>query len=229
MDEYGNPIYGDVFATAGLANGDEDEFDAEAGQLLFLGQRVSHWGEVQEEYEESEESEEEESEKEEESEEEKEEEEIPQGVQDGTLSALPSGMETPMEVPQLRKEGPKQLYRVLEEQKAAAPQAAAALLGTEHTYVVPPVDSVGDESAARKRLEALKKEMPSDVDVSIDPADLEALDDESLKDLYQTKVREARAAVGRGEDFSDLVAAKAASQKRKAVERTSGKEKKFKF
>ena len=92
--------------------------------------------------------------------------------------------------------------------------------------------------SAAKRLEALRREMPSDVDVAIDPGDLEALDDEQLKELYEMRVKEARKAAGR-EDFSDLVAAQVTQtqKKRKVAEGRGrggtgdggGKEKKFKF
>lgn len=58
--------------------------------------------------------------------------------------------------------------------------------------------------------------------------DLEGLDDAALRELYEMRVAEERSKAGR-EDFSDLVAAKAAAQKRKAAERKEGKDKKFKF
>jgi splicing factor 3B subunit 2 len=57
-------------------------------------------------------------------------------VASGLASSLPSGIETPSEI-DLRKtsEGPKQLYTVLEQQKASV--AAGTLMGSEHTYVMP--------------------------------------------------------------------------------------------
>ncbi len=84
--------------------------------------------------------------------------------------------------------------------------------------------------------------------------DLETLDDAALKELYEMRVTgafsccccsyfslplltfcyycvcpaEKRAEAGR-EDFSDMVAAKSAAQKRKATDKATGKEKKFKF
>ena len=106
-------------------------------------------------------------------------------------------------------------------------------MGSDHTYVVP---GAGEEKekklsiGAAKRLEALRREVPSDLDVSIDPADLESLDDAALKDLYEMRVAEQRAAAGK-EDFSDLVAAKSVAQgKRKAGDKGGGKDaKKYKF
>lgn len=157
-------------------------------------------------------------------------------VASGLVSSLPSGLDTPSEI-DLRKpgsEGPKQLYTVLEQQRAAVGQGA--LMGSDHTYVIPGQQGQQAERrggglslAAQKRLEALQREMPSDIDVSIDPAELEGLDDEALRSLYELRLTEQRTAAGR-EDFSDLVAAKAAQQKRKQSDQKQAKEaKKFKF
>ena len=57
-------------------------------------------------------------------------------VASGFASSLPSGIETPSEI-DLRKtsEGPRQLYTVLEQQKASV--GAGTLMGSEHTYVIP--------------------------------------------------------------------------------------------
>jgi splicing factor 3B subunit 2 len=255
VDEYGNPIYGDVFnqggrgrgGTTGGVNGglgediDDDEYGPEV---------VAHWGALEEDSEEESEEEESEEEEEEESEEEGDEEAaaLDDGIAStisGIASTIPGGLETPVEV-QLRKqaeahaakapEAQKQLYQVLEEQKAGV--AAGGIMGSDHVYVVPTAGAAAGEKkmsiTAAKRMEALRREMPSDVEIAIDPADLEALDDEALKDLYEMRMKEARVASGR-EDFSDLVAAKAANQKRKASDKPGGggaggsKEKKFKF
>lgn len=223
VDEYGNPIYGDVFGE----RGDDDDDD----DVLVTN---VHWGDLDEESEEESEEEEEESEEEESEEEEAEEAEEKEESADlveGISSTIP-GTETPAEM-QIRKgtetpdvEASKSLFQVLEQKSAKA--TGAGIMGTDHTYIVPGKDDKKMSSAAAKRLEALKKGMPEDLNVSIDPADLESLDDESLKDLYEAKAAEQRAASGR-EDFSDLVAAKAASQKRKALEKSGSKEKKFKF
>lgn len=59
--------------------------------------------------------------------------------------------------------------------------------------------------------------------------ELEGLSDAALRELYEGRVVEAREAAGR-EDFSDMVAAKAAAQKRKAADKAASKDtKKFKF
>eukprot|EP00887_Chlorella_sp_A99_P008170 scaffold12.g8170.t1 len=230
VDEVGNPVYGDVFGQH-LNDLDEDELAVD---------RTVRWGDLEEE-------EEEESEEEEEEEEEEDADEAASladgyaSVASGMVSSLPSGLDTPSEI-DLRKgtaseapsvaPGPRQLYTVLEQQKAAV---GAGLMGSDHTYVIP--GSGGGEKkaggglglAAAKRLEALRREMPSDVEVALDPTELEGLDDEALRSLYEARLAEQRAAAGR-EDFSDLVAAKAAQQKRKAAEAKATKDsKRYKF
>ncbi|KAI3424478.1 hypothetical protein D9Q98_010028 [Chlorella vulgaris] len=217
VDEFGRPIYGDVFGV------DEDEADEDE----LAVDKVVRWGELESEEEESEEEEEEE---EEEDEDRDETESLADGyasVASGFASTLPSGIETPSEI-DLRKtsEGPKQLYTVLEQQKAAV--GASTLMGSEHTYVIPGAGKEKLSIAAQKRLEALRRDLPSDVDVSIDPSELEGLDDAALRELYEIRVQEQRAASGR-EDFSDMVAAKAAQQKRKATDKAGGDAKKGKF
>lgn len=223
VDELGRPLYGNVFSV------EEEEVD-EDEQVV---DKVVRWGELESEEEES--SDEEEEEDDEDEEERDETESLADGyasVASGFASSLPSGIETPSEV-DLRKTSeavgaPKQLYTVLEQQKAAV--GAGTLMGSEHTYVIP--GQQGKEKlsiAAQKRLEALRRDLPADVDVSIDPAELEGLDDAALKDLYEMRVQEQREMAGR-EDFSDMVAAKAAQQKRKAAEKGGAKDsKRFKF
>lgn len=64
---------------------------------------------------------------------------------------------------------PRQLYTVLEQKQASV--GAGALMGSDHTYVIPGKEKEGKAPlGAKARLEALRREMPSDVDVSIDPA-----------------------------------------------------------
>jgi hypothetical protein len=43
-------------------------------------------------------------------------------------------------------------------------------MGSEYTYVVPGAEGKKLSIAAQKRLEALRREMPADIDISIDPA-----------------------------------------------------------
>ncbi|PSC74600.1 Splicing factor 3B subunit 2 [Micractinium conductrix] len=222
VDEFGRPIYGNVFGA------EEEEADEEEQAV----DKVVRWGELESEEEESDEEEEEEEESDEEGDET---ESLADGyasVASGLASSLPSGIETPAEL-DLRKASeaaaPKQLYTVLEQQKAAV--GAGTLMGSEHTYVIPGKEGAAGKDkvplGAARRLEALRREMP-DVDVALDPAELEGLDDAALRELYEMRVQEQRSAAGR-EDFSDMVAAKAAQQKRKAVDKGGKDAKKFKF
>ena len=55
--------------------------------------------------------------------------------------------------------------------------------------------------------------MPTDIEVNLTPEEVEGLDDAALKQLYEERLAEAR---GKREDFSDMVAARAAQQKRKS-------------
>lgn len=216
VDEHGNPIYGDVFGEQGVGDDEEDN----------VSHNMVHWGEIEEMSEsEEEESEEEESEGES-GEEEESEEEQNQALEQSDLPSTVSGLDTPAEV-QIRKGietpdvHPKSLYQVLEQKKSSARDAG--IMGSEHVYSLP---GQGLSSTAAKRLEVLRKGMPDDLNVSIDPSDLESLDDESLRELYEAKVAEQRA----GKDFSDMVAQRAASdKKRKASDKSGSKEKKFKF
>lgn len=212
VDEHGNPIYGDVFGEDMVADDDE------------MTHATVHWGEIEEVSESDEdESEEEQSGASDDSSEE-EQEVVETKEEPDSYPATISGLDTPAEV-QIRKgiETPdvhsKSLYHVLEEKKSSARDAG--IMGSERLYSMP-----GGSNAAAKRLEMLKKGMPDDLEVSIDPSDLESLDDEALRELYEGKVAAQRA----GRDFSDLVAQRAASdKKRKASEKTTSKEKKFKF
>ncbi|KAF6264232.1 hypothetical protein COO60DRAFT_1621623 [Scenedesmus sp. NREL 46B-D3] len=212
VDALGNPIYGDVF---GLAQ-DDGESDAEVD-------KGARWGEL-EEYEEEEESSEEEQEEEEE-------EGLPDeadimagiatdatGIATG-ISSLQSGLETPDVALNLRKQGDSvagtesaqhpQLYTVLEQRKA---NVGTGLLGTDHTYVIP-----GAEGGKRKPGAAGGA---PDVEVTLSPEELEGLDNEGIRALYEAKMAAAQhAAQGEREDFSDMVARHAASQKRKIAER----------
>lgn len=56
----------------------------------------------------------------------------------------------------------------------------------------------------------------ADVEVTLSPEELEGLDNEGIRALYESKLAAARAAEAPDrEDFSDMVAGHAAAQKRK--------------
>jgi splicing factor 3B subunit 2 len=57
------------------------------------------------------------------------------------------------------------------------------------------------------------------VEIALTPEELEGLDDDGIRQLYEEKLAAARSAKASGrEDFSDLVAGKAAQQKRKLAQ-----------
>jgi|LauGreSuBDMM15SN_2_FD.fasta_scaffold41155_2 splicing factor 3B subunit 2 len=72
------------------------------------------------------------------------------------------------------------------------------------------------------RLGVLQGLMPSDVEVNLQPEELEGLDEAGIKALYEEKVAEARAA-NRHEDLSDMVRQNAAAQKRKLAQKSDDK------
>lgn len=217
VDEEGNPLYGDVFGQYDYGMESDEEVD-----------KQSRWGELEEEEEEEEEEESEEEESEEGQEEMTEEEfreglltGITTGLASGITSSLPSGLETP-EMINLRKaaetSGEQRLYTVLEQKQA--PVAANQIMGSDHVYVLPDADK------GKKRAGG-----PGDVEVTISPEELEGLDEAAVRQLYEERMQEMKAA-NRREDFSDMVAAKAAQQKRKLAQKNDTKAKKqkdFKF
>ena len=222
VDEQGNPIYGDVFGENAIYEDSDLEVD-----------KVTSWGDLDSEAEETSDEEEEEEEQpelppEEPPEEPETEEEtasIDESTVTGTLSvasgfasSLPSGLETPDAI-DLRKasdKAVKQLYTVLEQKHATVDHTT--LMGSDHVYVVPDKEKWPVGVSDRKRNEALQKVGGSsaDVEVSMDPAEIEGLDEDQIQQLYAEKLKEARTA-RRKEDCSDMVAAKAAQQKRKVA------------
>ena len=227
VDEQGNPIYGDVFGENAIYEDSDLEVD-----------KLHSWGDLDSEAEEtSEEEEEDEDEPEPPPDEPMAEPEIEEetasvdesavtgtiSVASGFASSLPSGLETPDAI-DLRKasdKAVKQLYTVLEQKHANVDHGA--LMGSDHVYVVPDKEKwpVGSSD---KRRPAESSQKSGDVEVTLDPAELEGLDEDAIQQLYAEKLKEARA-VRRKEDFSDMVASKAAQQKRKMA----AKKDNFKF
>ena len=216
VDEFGRPLYGDVFGTGA---------DAAASAEVETGvDKLARWGELEPEPESEEEEEDAAAE----------DEDMDEGEGDDAVSL--SGMETPlgseaggivtpgggtgMDTPasefELRKGGtesvssmgsaaPPQLYKVLEQKEARV--SGSSLMGSSHAYALP---------------------TKSGVDVALDADELEQLDEEGLRLKYQEGV-EARQA-GR-EDMSDLVADQNKKRKRAQEKKASKKQKdkEFKF
>ncbi|KAL5162811.1 Splicing factor 3B subunit 2 [Glycine soja] len=111
VDEYGSPLYGDVF---GVHQQDQPNYEEEPVD------KTKHWGDLEEEEEVEDESEE------------MEEEELEAGIQSvDSLSSTPTGVETP-DVIDLRKLQRKEPEKPLYQEEKIAP---GTLLGTTHTLI----------------------------------------------------------------------------------------------
>ncbi|XP_047324087.1 splicing factor 3B subunit 2-like [Impatiens glandulifera] len=209
VDEYGRPLYGDVF---GVQQTEQPNYEDEPID------KSKHWGDLEEEEEEEEE---------EEVEEEMDEEELEDGIQSvDSHSSTPTGVETPDVIDlrkQQRKEPEKPLYQVLEEKESAV--APGTLLGTSHTYVI---GSGAQDKAAAKRVDLLKGQKSDRVDVTLLPEELEAM--ENVLPAKYEEAREEEKLRSQREDFSDMVAENEKKRKRKMHEKDGkSKKKDFKF
>ncbi|XP_038890808.1 splicing factor 3B subunit 2 [Benincasa hispida] len=209
VDEYGRPLYGDVFGVQQQeqANYEEEPVD-----------KTKHWGDLEEEEEE---------EVEEEDEEELEEEEMEDGIESvDSLSSTPTGVETPDVIDlrkQQRKEPDRPLYQVLEEKEERV--APGTLLGTTHTYVIS--GGTQDKTGA-KRVDLLRGQKSDKVDVTLRPEELEAM--ENVLPAKYEEAREEEKLRSQREDFSDMVAENEKKRKRKMQEKEGkSKKKDFKF
>ncbi|PKI40126.1 hypothetical protein CRG98_039498 [Punica granatum] len=212
VDEYGRPLYGDVF---GVQQQEQPNYEEEPID------KTNHWGDLEEEEEEEAEEEIEE--------EEPEEEDLEAGIQSvDSLSSTPTGVETPDVIDlrkQQRKEADRPLYTVLEEKEEKI--APGTLLGTAHTYVVNPGAGAQDKTGA-KRVDLLRGQKADKVDVTLQPEELEVMDN-VLAAKYEG-AREEEKLRSQREDFSDMVAENANKRKRKMQEKEGkSKKKDFKF
>jgi len=226
VDEYGRPLYGDVFGVA--AENQEEKEDNDLANDL--------WGTMDSASEDSDSSDEEEEENEEEN---------IDGIQTPAesgmvtpsgISSVPSGMETP-DMLELRKrknqeesinggETP-QLYQVIPQKEAAI--QGRAMMGSSHVYDM--------NQARRVAAAAPSNDVPTGgVEVALLPEELQGgdiMDKDMISAKYDQQVRNQQ--VGKqGEDFSDLVADHTARQKKKRKgadtnKSSSKKHKNFKF
>ncbi|CAJ2648661.1 unnamed protein product [Trifolium pratense] len=212
VDEYGRPLYGDVF---GVQQQDQPNYEEEPVD------KTKHWGDLEEE------EEEEEDDDEDEEEEEIDEEEIEAGIQSvDSLSSTPTGVETPdvidLRKQQRNKEPERPLYQVLEEKEEKI--GAGSLLVPGHTYVVG--TGTQDKSGA-KRVDLLKGQKSDKVDVTLLPEELEAM--ENVLPAKYEEAREEEKMRSQREDFSDMVAENEKKRKRKQEKDGKSKKKDFKF
>ncbi|GAA6030561.1 hypothetical protein JCM8097_006208 [Rhodosporidiobolus ruineniae] len=234
LDEYGRPLYGDIYGVAAPTDA------AQSGEPI----ERDPWGEL--------EPEEEASEEEEDSDEEEDEDESPAGGLEtpangletpsglaSVTSTVPGGLETPdfLELRKRREEthdtsaggaggeddGPKSLYQVLPERESRM----RGFMGSDRVYDVsalsssgaaaPPV--LGQEDRGTKR-------KAGGVDVAIDAGDLEGLSESELRARYDQAQRAGRPA---HEDLSDFAAEEGAKRRKMAETKEAKKKEKFNF
>lgn len=222
VNEDGIPLYGDVFGERRMD--DDDEAIDKSAQ----------WGELESADEESE------------SEEEEEEDQqidsasladgiasgiasgITSGIASGYGSSVPSGMTTP-DVVDLRKSRdsgggpPQQLFQVLEQQQVAV---GGGLMESDHTYKVP-----GASGATGLPPPPIRKGVATgavgSMGVLLDPEELDGLDPQERQQLLEERLQAQQQGNAQPrEDFSDMVAAKARQQKRKAAAKAADKDSK---
>jgi len=227
VNEYGVPLYGDVFSSPSAQIEKEEEDSTKVVTEL--------WGQLESEEEES-------SSEEEDSDEEGDEEEGGGKDDDGTVtpsgytSETPSGItsvDTGLETPdalELRKrrieadmdnadEGPA-LYKVLEQKSAAT----GGVMGSQHVY-----DTTGAVKKSKKA--TMGGDAGDGVELAVDdPEMLDNLDDEAKRAIYE-QAQEAKQ--GDKEDFTDMVAEHSNKQAKKrkvaAAKQSEKAAKKFKF
>ncbi|RZC46473.1 hypothetical protein C5167_039423 [Papaver somniferum] len=217
VDEYGRPLYGDVFGVQ-----QQEQLNYEVEEPV---DRSKHWGDLEDEVESDDDDD---SGDEDTPEEEIDEDNKSEGGE--SMSSTPTGVETPDFIElrkQQRKEPERQLYQVLEEKEEKI--APGTLLGTTHTYVVGA--GAQEKAAASKRVDLLRGQKADKVDVSFKPEELEGL--ENLDGVLAAKYEEAREEEkqrSQREDFSDMVAENEKKRKRKMHEKDGkSKKKDFKF
>lgn len=226
VDEFGRPLYGDVFGTT----------PAPPPEITQPIER-KHWGEMEQEEEEEEE--------EVQQEEEEETEEHASGIETPSGLLTPSGLETPETLelrkgpvstasqqvppkktaPEIKKEeedeSDKQLYQIIEQKEMSV---GNALLGSTHSYVMPQKREMKNKE---NRVDIISKTARGEkLDVSLDPSEverLEELDSTVFKKKYEKALDEKKQV---REDMSDLLAEHEAKQEKKRKRESDSKSRK---
>ncbi|KAL1520387.1 hypothetical protein AB1Y20_021973 [Prymnesium parvum] len=230
VDEFGRPLYGDVFGTA----------EADLDELEDVGVPKEKWGQMDDEVEEDEEDEEDEDGVALDDGASMTEDEINAGISSVTSTtpsglatpdsvhlrkmipdgqATPSGqssttgIDTPDSLPGVPSHAPPQLYQVLEQTSA---KVGSANFGSSHNYIVPKAGA--------------KRTGPGGVEVTLDPAELERLDEAALKAKYD-ELRKAEQEATAPEDVSDIIEEQERKRRKKLESQKSGdrKQSNFKF
>ena len=223
VDEFGRPLYGDVFGTV----------ESASAEKLADGLSREPWGQMEEEEDDDEDEDEDED-------------ADGYGGEDGSAlgddelaagissvtSTAASGLATP-DALNLRKtmadgmatpgasssggmatpDGPApQLFTVLEQTSA---KVGGAAFGSSHGYVVPPPPPGGIGTAGgSNRVRGGLAGSSSGVELALDPSELENLDAAALKARYDS-LRKAEGEANAPEDVSDIIAEQERKRKRK--------------
>ena len=220
VDQFGRPVYGDVFGVGGERPDESTPYD------LVL-RKDEPWGALEDADESEDESEGESDE----------EGSLAEGSEPDAAEEAAGAEPEALEPLDLRKEkrgkgeedeGPPQLYRVLDVEDASV--AEGSLMGSAHTYVVPGAGgAVGAAPGAAQR-RARREPAAGATEIALDPEDLErGMDDAAVAARFEAETAARRAAAA-PEDFSDMVAENARKSKRKAdAKKKESDAKKFKF
>ena len=244
VDEYGNPLYGDVFGIYSTYNGE----NIEQNETMGTGSVKHYWGEIIDDTTNNEISL---TQKQIQSIEnnsleqpivptiissttaEEELDEENKSIMDGTASVpytISSGMETPAETLQLRKgttsvqpqdTQPKALYTVLEEKRTSL---SGSLLGTRTTYVIPTTGTTtlssttaivpGTEEVYNPA--TLSSSSSTGITVNLSPEELAKLDETEIAKKYAEAQAAQQAALRQNkEDLNDLFDEQEKKKKRK--------------
>ena len=128
----------------------------------------------------------------------------------GTPSAVSTGgLDTPESSAHAT---PQQLYQVLEQTSS---KVGSSAFGSAHGYVVPPPPPGGIGTAGgSNKVRAGRGGGGAGVDLALDPAELENLDESALKARYDS-LRKAESDLNAPEDVSDIIAEQERKRKRK--------------
>jgi len=222
VDEFGRPLYGDVFGTS----------PPEPPPEIMQPIERAHWGELEQEDEEEQVEEQQEEEAEEEA-------PNPSGLETPSGIVTPSsGMETPDSIElrkttvkkeQIEDESGKQLYQVVQQSNTAV---GTAVYGSSHKYIIPATEK--KELKAKNTVDLMKSQKGEKIDIALNPSEVENLEDLSndvLKKKYDQAMSE-KSQVPR-EDVSDIIAEHTKKKRKKDTgkdkEKSSKKYKDFKF
>jgi len=219
VDEFGRPLYGDVFGTA------PPEPPPEVSQPI----EKKHWGEMEVE-EEEEEEEEEEAEQEKEGEQEESTNatdetdfagnETPVGFVPGTdAPSLSSSSKKPPPPPPVggvpppppsEEDSSKPLYQVLEQKETSV---GSALYGSTHKYVIPSGDKKDPKS--KDKVDIIRSQATEKLELALNPSEVENIEDLEgvLKKKYEAALSEKHQ--DQRVDVSDVIAEYNNKKKRK--------------